>query len=543
MSAAAETLAHWPLEVDAGEARGGGLGATIQEIQFDIVDGRRAAKFNGSGSKMVVPSEALPKLGAGEFAIALWVYCAAGDIVGDLVNKFDHDARRGFHLMVQTQTGMTQTTQSNYRHLQFGIDNAQAEVGWNDCGRPGNAVNVASMASIEGDLYVGTFENAPNQSGHLMRYRGETDWEDLGAAPPGCNYVGSVIYHNGDIYAATGRYDPNGSLLGNARNTRPGGNVYRIENGEWVDCGVPGLEGAAPEDEPNRYNEYHTDKADFTACLTSYRGELLAVSHHRHGVHRYLGDRRWTMVGPAHRIMSLTIHEGNLLALVNGSGVYRYEADDQWTYCGDPPGSTQTYGAVTYQGQLYVGSWPECEVIRYEGGAEWTTIGRVGYEREVMATALVNGKCYFGTLPMANVFRMDGSDFTYMGNLDNDPDYYLRRVWSMAVHKGRLYAGTLPSGRVWSRQFGVMATHDHVLAPGWRHIAAVRERDQLKLYLDGQLVCTSSRFSPDDYSLDNDQPLRIGHGIGHNLHGAVSDLRLYNEALCADAVSKLGNTN
>ena len=59
-----------------------------------------------------------------------------------------------------------------------------------------------------------------------------------------------------------------------------------------------------------------------------------------------------------------------------------------------------------------------------------------------MAAALYNGKCYFGTLPMANVFRMDTNQFTYFGNLDNDPSTYLRRVWSMSTHNGQLFAGT-----------------------------------------------------------------------------------------------------
>ena len=542
MDLSQELIAHWPLETDAREVSGTDLHADARGVAFAEVNGHSAVSFDGIDSGIKVPADGFPKLGDADFTVALWLHSSGDDVVGDLVNKFDHDARCGLSLTVQTQTGMTQTTQSNYRQLQFGIDNGQAEEKWTDCGRPGNAVNVACMASIEGDLYVGTFENAPNLFGHLMRYRGGTDWEDLGAAPPGCNYVGSVILHNGNIYAATGRYDPNGSLLGDAKNATPGGDVYRIENGQWIDCGIAGLEGAAPEDGPNRFDDYHTDKADFTMCLTSYRGELFAVSHHRYGVHRYLGDRRWTMVGPDHRIMSLTIYQGKLFALVNGDGVYRYEADGHWTYCGEPPGSTQTYCAVTYRGQLYVGSWPECEVIRYDGGEAWTVIGRVGYEREVMATALYNGKCYFGTLPMANVFRMDENEFTYMGNLDNNPHYCLRRVWTMAVHRGRLYAGTLPSGRVGSRQFGIMATHDHALTPGWRHVAAVRQHGALKLYLDGQLVSTSPAFRAADYHLDNDQPFRIGHGIGHTLHGALRDLRLYKTALSADAISGLAQT-
>ena len=531
-----DLIAHWPLQADAKEATGAGLTAVAKSVEFDRVDGHAAGKFNGATSSIEVPHSAKLQLGGRDFSIALWIN-GSGDVIGDLVNQFDHKARCGFNLMVQTQTGMTQTTQSNYRHVQFGIDNAQIEQNWTDCGRPGQAVQVSCMASIEGDLYVGTFENAPKHIGHLMCYCGGRPWQDMGAAPPGCNSVGSITYHNGAIYAATGRYDPNGSVLGNPLNPQPGGEVYRIENGKWIDCGKPGTEGAAPDNAATTYR--HSDQADETICLTSCGGELFAVSNHRRGVHRYLGEGQWKNVGPDMRIMSLTIHGGELLALINGGGVYRYEDDDEWTYRGAPPRSRQTYCAVTYRGQLHVGTWPECEVIRYEGGEDWKVIGRVGYEREVMATALYNGKCYFGTLPMANVFRMDDGRFTFMGNLDNDPNYYLRRVWSMAVHKGRLFAGTLPSGRVLSRQFGVMATHDFALCPGWRHIAAVREGERLKIYLDGNLVTTSTKFRGSSYDLNNDQPLRIGHGIGHALSAALRDVRIYKRALGADDVAKL----
>ncbi len=179
MNSSEGLIAHWPLEKDARDVSEASLSATTQGVTFGKVDGRAAGQFNGSESRIEVPGEALPRLGDGEFSIALWIHCSGDDIVGDLVNKFDHDTRRGFNLLVQTQTGMTQTTQSNYRHLQFGIDHSQIEDGWTDCGRPGNAVKVSSMASIEGELYVGTFENAAGHTGHLMRYCGGQQWQDL----------------------------------------------------------------------------------------------------------------------------------------------------------------------------------------------------------------------------------------------------------------------------------------------------------------------------------------------------------------------------
>ena len=537
-------IAHWPLAEDCRNRTDADLSVVSRGVTFETLDGHAAARFNGVDSAIEVGDHERLRLGGGDFSVAAWLHTApaagGGDIVGDLVNKFDGDARRGFNLLVQTQTGVTQTTQSNYRHLQFGIDNAAGDEQWTDCGRPGDAIKIAAMASIEGELYVGTLENAPDQVGHLWRHAGGREWQDIGGAPPGCNCVGAIVEHEGGMYVGTGRYNPNGSMMGDPKNTMPGGNVYRVENGEWIDCGNPGQPGAAPDDGPSRYGGMHSDKADETTCLTSYGGQLFAVSHHRSGVYVYEGRQSWKRIGPDLRIMSMTIHQGRFYALINGGPLYRYEGGSDWTFCGGPEGSTQTYCAVTYRGEMHVGTWPTCEVWRYGGGEQWTNLGRLGYEMEIMATALYNGKCYFGTLPMANVFRMDAGRFTYMGNLDNHPDYCLRRVWSMAVHGGRLYAGTLPSGRVCSRQFGRMATRDHTLPAGWRHVAAVRQGGQLKLYLDGEPVSTSASFGAGEFDLSNDAPLRIGHGVGHVLNGALRDVRLYGRGLSAEQVKEMG---
>jgi hypothetical protein len=532
-------IGHWPLISDDSNQTAHSLTTESRAVSYGDCDGRAAARFKGTDSAIEVSHNAKLQSGSGDFSVALWLHSAGDDIVGDLINKFDHDARNGFNLQVQTQTGVVHTTQSNYRHLQFGMDNAQLDDAWTNCGRPGNAVMISCMATIQGSLYVGTFESEADQVGHLWRYLGGQNWQDLGGAPPRCNCVNSITYHNGEIFVSTGRMDSNGSRLGDAKNTNPGGNVYRIENDQWIDCGNPAAQGALPDDGPGLFPYGYTGKADDTHSLTSFRGELFVGSHHRRGLYKYMGDQNWKLIGPDLRIMAVSMHENELYALINGGGVYRYEGDSDWTYCGAPQRSTQTYCGVTYRGKLHVGTWPECEIVRYEGGEDWTVIGRIGYEREVMATALYNGKCYFGTLPMANVFRMDSNGFTYVGNVDNHPDYFLRRAWSMSVHDGRMYVGTLPSGLVQSLQAGCMTTHDHTLAPGWRHIVAAREGSALKLYLDGALV--SSSTANGDYDLNNDQPLRIGHGVGHVLNGALSDVRIYGRALADNEISQLGS--
>ena len=114
-----------------------------------------------------------------------------------------------------------------------------------------------------------------------------------------------------------------------------------------------------------------------------------------------------------------------------------------------------------------------------------------------------------------------------------------RRAWSMAVFNGRLYSGTLPSGHVRSFEAGKNATDDHELAPGWRHIAAVRDGNRLKLYIDGKLVAQSSEFDPAQFDLSNQSPLQIGSGPQDFFNGKMKDVRIYSNALTAAEVVEL----
>ena len=115
-------------------------------------------------------------------------------------------------------------------------------------------------------------------------------------------------------------------------------------------------------------------------------------------------------------------------------------------------------------------------------------------------------------------------------NLDASP-VVLRRVWSMAVYNGALYAGALPSGHVYRIQAGRCATFDETFADGWHHVAAVKGRRRLKLYVDGTNVAQSEAFHPDDYPLNNAAPLTIGFGSFEHFKGRMSDVRIYRSAL------------
>jgi len=535
-----ELIAHWPL-TDGFHDVNGTIKDTIRHnVTFAPSPSdplRQVAHFNGHNSFLEVPTQPALDWGSDNFSISVWIETdGQTDIVGDLLSHYDSATRCGWSLNVVTNSGVTSTTQPNYRHLQFGMDNGGVPDAWQDCGRPGNAAFIYSMAVAGGTLYAGTFEREANQAGHLWRYEGNGQWHDCGATPDGSNAVPTIAFYDGALYCGTGRYNPVGSRLGPPKNTAPGGHVYRIEDdGRWIDCGIPGGEDAVPESTPT--SGYETGKADEVIGLTVFQGHLYATSFHRRGVYVYEGGTSWKSVGLNERLMSFAVYRDRLYALLNGGPVYRYEGGEEWTFCGRPGGQDQIYGAVTHKGELLVGTWPDCLVMRYDGGENWTDLGRAGYEMEVMAMALYNAKVYFGTLPMGNVWRLDDNGYEYIANIDNSPEVFLRRVWSMAVYQGKLFAGTLPSGHILSFESGRMATHDTTLTPGWHHIAAVREDKYLKLYLDGNLVAKSSSFNAEDFNMSNDTPLKIGFGSHEYFKGKMSDLRIYNRALSAEEVS------
>jgi hypothetical protein len=533
-TSAAKLIAHWPFSADFENAANEPLRLTNHNVQLS----QQSAHFNGRDSYLEIASQPGLDWGNDDFSISLWIETESqSDVIGDLLSKYDSESRRGWTLSVVTNSGVTSTTQPNYRHLQFGIDNGDSG-SWTDCGRPGNAVFIYSLSTVGGKLYAGTFELGSDQTGHLWRYTGEDNWQHCGATPDGSNAIPSIVEFDGGLYCSTGRYNPVGSRLGPPQNTAPGGHVYQISaEGNWLDCGVPGSNDAVPEEVPT--SGYETGKADKTTGLTVFQGKLYATSFHRRGAYVYEGGTDWKYIGPDERLMSFTVYRDTLYALVNGGPVYRYDGDEKWTLCGTPGASQQTYAAATYRGELLVGTWPDCEVLRYDGDQNWTSFGRVGYEMEVMAMALYNSKVYFGTLPMANVWRLDDNDYAYIGNIDNSPEAYLRRVWSMAIFQGKLFAGTLPSGKVLSYETGRMATHDHTLPAGRHHIVAVRDGETLRLYVDGKLVAQSSSFDAAKFDLNTEQPLKIGFGAHQYFKGAMDNLRLYRGALTADEIQEL----
>ena len=138
---------------------------------------------------------------------------------------------------------------------------------------------------------------------------------------------------------------------------------------------------------------------------------------------------------------------------------------------------------------------------------------------------------------MAKVWRMDAERFRFLATLDSAPAP-LRRVWAMAVYQGRLFAGTLPSGRVCAMEAGTVATWDHAFPPGWRHVAAVRERGPAALRgrRGGRRVARVRRAGG-----RRDHRPAAHHRLRRQrlLPGRLGDLRLYDRPLGAPEVAAL----
>ncbi len=523
-------IAHWPLRGNDREQTGAALRTSSRGLEFDVAgpggSPRTAARFNGRDAVIDVADAHTLKLGTGEFSISLWLNTQAelDDVPGDLISQYDPVTRTGFHLGLYSHGGVT-NSQSNSKQLHFGIDQGQLETEFSDHGQLGNATYVFALCVHDGRLYASTCHAGEGEAGRVFRFEGGRRWTDLGS-PDTANAVSAMATFNGSLYVASSKYRLAGSALAESQNPNFGGKVYRLDaNDKWVSCGTLSAETEA------------------VASLIVFRGRLYAGSLYRPaGFFRYEGDEKWTACATpdGKRVEALTVFNGAIYATSYDEGsVFRFDGA-HWEHVGKIPNATQTYGFAVHRGELYVSEWPQAHVFRYAGGTEWQDVGKLGEELEAMPLLVYNGKMYGGTLPTAEVYRFDADKtWTKIGRVDHTPDVKYRRAWSMAVYQGRLFVGTLPSGHVLSMEAGRNATFDRELSAGWRHVAAVREKDRLKLFVDGEPVAQSVSFEPGRFDLKSDQPIRIGFGAQDYFHGDLADVRLYRGALTGSQVREL----
>lgn len=531
-----DLIAHWPLKTDAQDVSGHDLHAIAHHINFsDDGQGQASAKFDGRQSWLNVPAADALNLEAGDFSVSMHVFSedAADDVPGDLLSQYNFAERRGFHLGIKTNAGVT-FSQANYRQLQFGIDNNVHSEDWTERGRPGNALLGFTLCSFKGQLYAGTCEPAVGDSGRVYRWQAPDHWQDCGA-PDESNSVVALAEFQGQLYAGTGKYRVAGSALPESQNQELGGRIFRYDGGsKWIDCGqLPDTEAVGG--------------------LVVFQGQLYASSLYRPaGFFRYAGDQRWescaTPERPADlpgdtqtmRVEALGVYNGWLYATsYDGGRVFRYDGQ-QWFDCGALEQNTQTYSFAVRAGRLYVGTWPSGKVYRMEEPGQWTDVGRLGEELEVMGMLNHNGRLIAGTLPLAEVYEYDGqSAWKRLTRLDQTPDVKYRRAWTMAEHAGQVFCSTLPSGKIFSWRAGRIAMSDQSLPTGWTHVAAVRQAGTLKIYINGELTGTETGFNAADFQLAENEPLQIGFGPNDYFKGRLSDVRLYGSALSEDRIQKL----
>jgi hypothetical protein len=521
-----QLLAHWKLAGDARDSSGHERHLASRGVNWTGVGPAgvpaTAAVFDGRDDMLELPAASAPALGRDDFTLSLWVHTDADldDVLGDLASQYDPTERRGWQLSIQNLAGVT-SSQSNYRHLHFGIDQGRIDDSWIDHGRVGQGIFVFALAVHDGELYAATCEPGAGERGHVYRWDGSDRWIDLGG-PDACNSISSLASFGGSLYAASSKYRLAGSALPESENPHTGGKIFRLRGpGDWQQVGtLPDVQAIG--------------------SLVVYRGKLYASSLYRPGgLFRYDGGTMWNACGTpdGKRVESLAVYNGSLWATgYDEAGIYRFDGE-RWQHTGKAGGGSQTYALAVHRGDLYVSQWPEAKVFRYVADGNWLSVGRLGGELESMPLVVYNGKLYGGTLPSAEVYRFDkDGEWTLVGRLDRTPDVKYRRAWSMAVFQGRLFCGTLPSGHVHSIEIGRNVTFDRELTPGWHHLAAVRRGNGLELSVDGRLVAQSAKFDPQQYDLTTAQPVRFGLGAHDYFSGRLADVRIYRGALSLQAI-------
>ncbi len=179
----AAPVAYWPLQEDSRDYSGAALRGVNHGVSFSTPapDGAQAARFDGRQAFIEVAHNPLLPFGQGDFTVSLWVFTEAAldDGLGDLLGKYDADARRGINFGLANYGGVS-NSQPNHRNVFAGMDNGVAPGPWRDCGRPGNAVFIFAMAVYKGDLFAATCESGADETGRVYRYAGDANWEDCG---------------------------------------------------------------------------------------------------------------------------------------------------------------------------------------------------------------------------------------------------------------------------------------------------------------------------------------------------------------------------
>ena len=477
-------IGHWRFSGDANDASGRGNHGRAFAVDLTAPGPggapSGAARFDGKSSYVEVPASPALGLGKGDFTLAVWVHTeeSLDDVLGDLVSKYDPAARRGLNWCIKSGAGMT-NSQANDRNVQFGID-AGTEPVWSDRGRPGNAVYVMAMAVHDGKLFVGTCEAGPGEAGHVYRYDGGSRWVDCGS-PDRCNAVTSLAAFGGKLYAGTGRYRLAGSALPESTNANLGGKIVRYDgDGNWADCGrlpdveaVGGMVGL-----PRRALRLVAVQAGRLLPLPGGRLVAAMPAARRRPPGRRPRRLQWASLrGVVRLLLRLPVRRQGL------GGLPRPGAVRPDVFVRGPRGGALRRDLAERAG-VPVRSRRALGLGRPAGGGE-----RGHGDGRPQRQALRRDAPARGGLSLRRRHALDP-------DRPARPDP--RRALPPGVVDGRLRRASLlrhaPLGRVHALEVGQSVTLDRALAPGWKHLAAVREGGRLSLFVDGTRVASSSGF-------------------------------------------------
>lgn len=554
-------VAHWRLNGNADDALGHhhGKASSVQWTQGP--DGRpnSAALFNGKDSVVEVADAPELQLGSGAFTVAAWVRCAKPmkGAFGDILSKFDAQRRCGLNLWVNGGSAGYNSF-GDARHVHAGIDDGYMGP-WQDLGNPAlDNPLIPCLTVYRGELYAGVSDaQSPEHAGKVFRWSGGRNWVDCGRLGTNPHHISamSMIVHDGHMYAGTGMWD--WGRADQARLSNPPisiTRVYRYEGGTtWRDMGAVG-------------------QGQRVLCMASFDGSLYAaVDRGGQGRCFKLVNDQWIDCGVLddRDNFECLMPVGGVLYGASHFAVYRYDGGQKWTCVGRRPfGISQIHAFQVYAGKLWIGTWPQGYILRYEGGETWTNTGLVGLAtdrpgvhqiNEINSLGVHNGKLYAGVLPKAQVYRYEADgQWTLIDNLATHPNWdpatcpTWTRVLTLLTHKGLLFACTGASqartqdidadhtvGRVLASQTGMVASHEQDIGDAWTHVAAVRTLKDIKLYINGQLAHRMPAPKRRYFDLGNAEPLRIGAGTQSSFDGAISDVRLYGNALSAARVLSL----
>lgn len=524
-------VGYWPLRGDSKDWAGAGIHGETEGVAFD----GDAALFDGIQSEIRIPAFEETD-GSRPFTLSLEFEAndEGGFLPGGLVSRFSEDRTVGWHAGVLSQPGVT-SMQPNWRNLQFGWNTVNSSETWTDLGNPGGCRWVCAMCVHEGDLFVGTFDDASDGRGHVYRMKEGGGWEDCGHLDDS-NCILSLAEYRGRLYAGTMRYRASGSHIPDSPNEANGGRIFRYEkDGSWT-----------------LFAELPVEGNDSVGALLAHEGKLVAMSFYPYGIFAYDEDGECTDLGAPGpegktRTHVLTSYRGRLFVGCNEqAGVYSRTLDTPWVYSGTVQKCDQVYCFSTYRDELMMGIWREARMYAYAGDTSWSDRGLLGEELEVMGVSVFGGRLYAGTLPGGFVYRYDGdTTWTLSGVLEEqDPNVEYRRVWSMAVFKGRLIAGTLPGGKVWGLSGDPLATCDRGLSSGWHRAALVYDKERIALYLDGEYVSEAS-FLPNASSPSADAaaltgiPVTLGKGPQCHFSGKIREVELFDGALSPGEIATI----